>query len=72
MPWDPLDKWPHEKRWIWLTIAAPDQRHRMVLVMHDQGFSINEIARNLGIDRKTVARKLDKVKQLYRNSKPSS
>jgi DNA-directed RNA polymerase specialized sigma24 family protein len=50
----------------------PDQRHRAVLVLHDQGFTINEIASKLGIDRKTVARKLNTAKQLYRSSIPRS
>ena len=55
-----------------LVQRLPDDLHRMVLIMHDQGFSIKEIARDLDLDRKTVARKRQNIERIYRESRSGS
>jgi DNA-directed RNA polymerase specialized sigma24 family protein len=55
-----------------LVQRLPDDLHRKVLIMHDQGFSIKEIALDLDLDRKTIARKRETIERIYRKSKPGS
>ena len=50
-----------------LVESLPDDLHRKILIMQDQGFNITEIADKLGLDRRTVGRKLDTIRRIYQH-----
>jgi DNA-directed RNA polymerase specialized sigma24 family protein len=47
----------------------PDEAHRTVLVMLSQKYTIQQVAASLGVDRKTVARKITFIKKCFERPK---